>query len=30
MADQAAKRSFDSHGLKKLPSMHSLKQEYAL
>ncbi len=26
---QAAKRYFDSLGLKKLPSMQSLKQEYA-
>lgn len=27
---QAAKRCFDSLGLKKLPSMQSLKQEYAM
>ena len=27
---QAAKRYFDSLGLKKLPSMQSLKQEYAV
>ena len=30
MACQAAKRYFDSLGLKKLPSMQSLKQEYAV
>ena len=29
MVCQAAKRYFDSFGLKKLPSMQSLKQEYA-
>ena len=29
-ACQAAKRHFDSLGLKKLPSMQSLKQEYAM
>ena len=29
MVCQAAKRHFDSLGLKKLPSMQSLKQEYA-
>ena len=29
-ACQAAKRYFDSLGLKKLPSMQSLKQEYAM
>ncbi len=29
-ACQAAKRYFDSLGLKKLPSMQSLKQEYAI
>lgn len=29
MACQAAKRYFDSLGLKKLPTMQSLKQEYA-
>ena len=30
MACQAAKRHFDSLGLKKLPSMQSQKQEYAV
>ena len=30
MRCQAAKRYFDSLGLKKLPSMQSLKQEYAM
>ena len=29
MACQAAKRYFDSLGLKKLPSIQTLKQEYA-